>query len=65
MLASEFFNEWLRLTVALKESEKGRLIDAIADSVTNGKMPELRGKETPIFPVLVNYLNEKQKERTA
>ena len=60
----EFFNEWLRLTVALKEAEKGRLIDAIANFAILGKMTVLTGKENPIFPIFQNYLNEKQSERT-
>lgn len=64
MTAMEFFNEWSRLTVALKESEKGRLIDAVADYITNGKMTELRGKEAPILPILVNCINENRNERT-
>ena len=59
----EFFNEWLRLTVALKEAEKGRLIDAIANFAIDGKMTVLTGKENPIFPIFQNYLNEKQNRK--
>lgn len=61
----EFFNEWLRLTVALKESEKGRLIDAIANFATFGKTTVMTGNETTIFPIFQNSLREKLKiERT-
>lgn len=55
-----FFNEWLRLTVALKESEKGRLIDAIANFAINDETTVLTGKEASFLPIFQNYLNEKQ-----
>ena len=61
----EFFNEWLRLTVALGESEKGRLIDAVANYAINGADTALTGKEKPFFPIFVNSIKEKQNERTA
>lgn len=62
MNVNEFFNEWLRLTVALKEGEKGRLIDAIANYAITGKTTSLVGNEATICPIFKNYLNEKQKE---
>ena len=58
---NEFFKEWQRLTVALKEGEKGRLIDAVANYAINGEVTVLTGKEAPIFPIIQNYINEKQK----
>lgn len=60
MSEREFFNEWQRLTVALKEGEKGRLIDAIVNYVILGKTTVLTGKENTIFPIFKNYFNEKQ-----
>ena len=62
----EFFNEWSRLTVALKDSEKARLIDAISSFASDGKMTALIGKEACLLPVFCNLITtEKQsKERT-
>ena len=59
----EFFNEWQRLTVALKESEKGRLIDAIVNYAIFGKTTVLTGNEGTIFPIFQNLLKEKQNRK--
>ncbi len=63
MSLNEFFNEWLRFTIALGESEKGRLIDALANFAINGEEKGLKGKERPIFPIFSSVINEGQKER--
>ena len=65
MKEREFFNEWSRLTIALKDGEKARLIDAIASFAIDGKMTALTGKEACLLPVFCNLVNEKQSiERT-
>ena len=61
----EFFNEWSRLTIALKDGEKSRLIDAISSFATTGKMTALVGKEACLLPVFCNLVTEKQSKERA
>ena len=64
MNVMEFFREWSRITVGLKEAEKGRLIDAIVCYATTGTESGLTGKEACLLPVFCNLLDEKRNERT-
>ena len=41
----EFFREWSRMTVGLKEAEKGRLIDSIAYYAITDATTDLTGKK--------------------
>lgn len=60
MSIQEFFSEWIRMTVGLKEAEKGRLIDSIAYHATETAEIPLNGKEACLLPVFCNLINEKQ-----
>lgn len=60
MNTNEFFNEWIRMTVGLKEAEKGRLIDSIAYHATETAEIPLAGKEAVLLPVFSNLFKEKQ-----
>ena len=63
MSVMEFFREWNRITVGLKEAEKGRLIDAIACYAITDVLSDLTGKEACLLPVFCNLIDEKRKER--
>lgn len=56
----EFLSEWSRMTVGLKEAEKGRLIDAIAYYASTGAITELVGKEACLLPVFARFVDEKR-----
>lgn len=60
----EFFREWSRMTVGLKEAEKGRLIDSIAYYAITDATTDLTGKEACLLPVFQNFVDEKRCERT-
>ena len=68
MDVKSFMETWKTATIALQDSEKGRLIDALASSFHNSDadIPStLCGREKAVFPYLKEIVSKTTNERTA
>lgn len=47
-----FYHDWMKQAERLSDSERGRLLSGIAEFCATGNLPEFRGNERFVFPLL-------------